>query len=344
MRSEGRGAAQARFDGEPAGGALPILPSGARHACRVLVVDDDDLVRERLAALLNARRYEVELAASGAEAMSVLSATRCHIVLTDWQMPDMDGLTLCRRVRRGVQDHYIYLLMLTIRATQHDLLAGLAAGADDYVVKGASTQEILARLDIGRRIILANQSLNPHSGSSHADAATGAYNLNYLVQHLPRELARSQRHGHPLAVLTCAIDGFVGAPSGVEAGDELLRAFVERCVGCIREGDWLARTGSDEFMIVLPETAASGARCVARKLQYLFTRAPLSLPDDSIALPVRIAVTAVEPKLDPSSTLRINALLRAAAGHSNAGPRFGEPRKAAAQVVFDHALDGRRLD
>ena len=153
------------------------------------MVDDDDLVRERLAELLNASHFDVEVAASGADAMRVLNSTRCHIVLTDWQMPDMDGLTLCRAVRSREQDHYTYVLMLTIRDTQHDMLTGLAAGADDYLVKGAPIEEILARLEVGRRIVHANNSLNQHSSSSNSDAATGAHDLGYLVEHLPRELA-----------------------------------------------------------------------------------------------------------------------------------------------------------
>jgi two-component system cell cycle response regulator len=316
MRSETAAALQATLQDDR--DAMPIAPSRAPHSCRVLVVDDDDLVRERLAALLNASHFDVEVAASGADAMRVLSSTRCHIVLTDWQMPDMDGLTLCRTVRSSEQEHYIYVLMLTIRNTRRDILTGLAAGADDYVVKGAPIEEILARLEVGRRIVRANDSRNQHPSSSHSDTATGAHNLRYLVQHLPRELARSQRHGHALAVLTCSIEGLAAAESAAPARDELLRTFVERSLGCIRKGDWLARTGRDEFMIVLPETAAAGARCVARKLRYLFVRDPLGIAEDSSASTVRIGMTAVEAKHDPDSALRIDALLRAATGRSNA--------------------------
>jgi two-component system cell cycle response regulator len=287
---------------------MPILPVMARHLCRVLVVDDDHLVRGRLSAILSASQYKVEVAASGAEALRILEETECHIVLTDWQMPDMDGLALCRKVRRRVQDNYVYVLMLTIRDTQHDLLTGLAAGVDDYVVKGASTEEIIARLEIGRRITHATNSpgaSHPHPGSTHADQATGAHNLDYLVHHLPRELSRSQRYAHALSVLTCNIDG-------LEASDVLLREFVARCEGCIRRGDWLARTGSDEFMIVLPETPARGARRVARKLRQLFAAQPLCTSADPIGFTVRIGVTTVEARNDPDGTRRIDALLRAA--------------------------------
>jgi diguanylate cyclase (GGDEF)-like protein len=282
---------------------LPLIQS---PPCRILVVDDDDLLRARLAELLNASQYEVEMAASGAEALQVLDETPCHIVLTDWKMPDMDGVTLCRLLRMRDQVHYLYVLMLTVRDTRQDMLTGLAAGADDYVVKGVPVEEILARLETGRRITRTKGSANWHVPLPHADPSTGVHNLRYLVQHLPRELARSQRYGHTLSLLTCSI-------GGAESADELSRTFVGRTVNCIRKIDWLVRTSRNEFIIVLPETTAQGARCVARKLRRLFPGDPLLQPSDSNALTVSIGVTSLEAKHDPDSTQRIDALLHSAA-------------------------------
>jgi DNA-binding response OmpR family regulator len=131
---------------------LAPLRLSSANPCRVLVVDDDPLVCTRLGMLLMAAQYEVEVAASGEEALRILETVHCHIVLTDWEMPDMDGLALCRHLRLQRRESYVYILMLTIRDSAPDLLAGLAAGADDYVVKGASVNEILARLETGRRI------------------------------------------------------------------------------------------------------------------------------------------------------------------------------------------------
>src|SRR5882757_638924 len=125
--------------------ALPG-PREAHERCRILVVDDDALVRARLAALLRASQFEVESADSAEDALRIMATTRCQVLLTDWLMPDMDGLSLCRNVRANSSDRYVYVLMLTIRSGREDLLAGLAAGADDYVVKGAPVEEILARV------------------------------------------------------------------------------------------------------------------------------------------------------------------------------------------------------
>jgi two-component system, cell cycle response regulator len=335
VRSEGS-AALPETHTLDSGGNTPIPRSPVGQPCRVLVVDDDDLVRGRLAALL-VPSYDVETAASASEALGILDAKECHIVLTDWQMPDMDGLALCRKVRRRVQNDYIYVLMLTVRDTPRDILTGLAAGVDDYVVKGAPFEEILARLEIGRRITQSKHSSSPRAPCGSTDPATGAHNLHYLAQHLPRELARSERYGHSLAVLTCRIDGFERI-SDLESGDDVLRTFVGRSQGSIRKGDWLARTSSNEFMIVLPETTAQGARTAARKLRYLFTRDPLSTTDDSIRFTVRIDVTAIEAKHGSNGTLQINALLRAVINQPQSGRPFGANTLAVGNPVASDAI------
>jgi len=292
----------------------------ALHPCRVLVVDDDDLVRSRVSALLRASNYEVETASSGEEALRVLSAKHCHIVLTDWEMPDMNGLALCRCVRVSEEDGYVYVLMLTVRDTKADMLASFAAGADDYVVKGAPVHEILARLEVGRRIVYAERSLRANRGNSHlalTDSLTGAHNLRYFVKQLSRELARSRRYGHPLAVLACSMPQFTQIRDyyGHEAAAEVLRAFISHTEGCIRtSSDWIARVGIGEFMIVLPETAARGASRVAEKLQRVLGAAEsVATRPGPISLKVAIDAIAMDAAVGPHSGVRIEELIRAAA-------------------------------
>jgi DNA-binding response OmpR family regulator len=118
--------------------------------CRALVVDDDDIARTQLVALLKRSGYDVRGAADGEEALRALAAGNCQILLTDWQMPDMNGLDLCRNVRLSRQNAEVYVMMLTVRDREQDMLIGLAAGADDYLIKGTSNEEILARLEIAR--------------------------------------------------------------------------------------------------------------------------------------------------------------------------------------------------
>jgi diguanylate cyclase (GGDEF)-like protein len=286
--------------------------------CRVLVVDDDELVRARLAALLSLGGYDVLIAGSGEEALRTVSTTDCQIVLTDWQMPHMDGLALCRALRLRDSKAYVYVLMLTVRNTKRDTLMGFAAGADDYLVKGAAAPEILARVKVAQRITRLEHSLRRRNRENRrlsvTDSLTGAYNRRYLMKYLPRELERSRRYCRPLAVLSCDIDQFkqVNDAFGREAGEKILQAFFTRAAGCIREAtDWIARSGSGEFVLVLPETPLHSANCVAKKLCHLFSSQPIPTRAGPLTVTVSIGVTTVETPEELASMSALE-LLRAA--------------------------------
>jgi two-component system cell cycle response regulator len=311
--------------------------SDAARQCRVLVVDDDELVRARLAAVLQSSDFEVELAASGNDALRIMAATRCQILLTDWQMPEMDGLTLCRNVRDHQSEDYVYVLMHTVRDSQQDLLTGLAAGVDDYVVKGAPIEELLARLEVGRRVSSRqSRTVATDTGSlGFIDPVTGAHNFSYLAKHLPLELARAKRYRHPLAILSCDVDGFthINDRFGAEAGDELLRAFVVRAGNCIRpESDWLARVAADEFVLVLPETKVHGANNVAQKLRGAFSQCSVATSAGAVSFTVSIGMAAIDPKFKRDDKPELSDLLRAAERGLHASRKRGGDQVTAAAV------------
>jgi len=312
----------------------------SKQPCRLLLVDDDDLVRTRLATVLRAAQFEVEVAASGGEALRVMNLRPCQVLLTDWQMPDMDGPALCRIVRADQRESYVYVLMLTVRDNKKDLLEGLAAGADEYVVKGGSMKELLARLEVARRITHIEHSLRVANREnlrlSVTDSLTGTNNLRYLMKHLPRELMRSRRYGHPLAVLSCDIDSFkkINDRFGHDAGNQLLQGFVKRTELCLRNSsDWLARLGGDEFMVVLPETSSVGANRVAHKLRRAYVESPVMTDSGSISFTVSVGVTAVEAAHEIEDVSKIEQLLRAADRGLYASKGLGGNRVSAATVA-----------
>jgi len=308
--------------------------------CRLLVVDDDDLVRTRLATVLRAAQFDVEAAGSADEALHVMRMRPCQVLLTDWQMPDMDGLALCRIVRADQRESYVYVLMLTVRSNKKDLLEGLAAGVDEYVVKGGSINELLARLEVARRITHIEQSLRVTNREnfrlSVTDPLTGTNNLRFLMKYLPRELVRSRRYNHPLAVLSCDIDRFkqINDRFGHEAGDQLLQGFVARTEACLRAStDWLARVGGDEFVVVLPETRAAGANLVANKLRQAYGGSPVITDAGPISFTASVGVTAVEAAHEIESVSRIEQLLRAADRGLYASKNLGGNRVSAGMVA-----------
>ena len=287
---------------ETTGNAAPA----AAPPCRVLLIDDDDLVRSRLAVLLRRSQYEVLTARTGEEALRILREAPSQIFVADSRMRDMDVLAFCRTVRRHEQGAYVYLVLSTARRNSREMLRALAAGADDCVVKGSSLQEALARIEVGRRITRRERALPTAALPSvdredgrrlSLDPLTGLPNLHSLLRSLSRELRRSQRYEHPLAVLSCDLDGFkaINERLGREAGDDLLRAFCDRAAGCLRRSsDWLARTGADEFVVVLPETALSGAVRVAAKVRQALAQEPVVTFRGPVHCTVSIGAVALE--------------------------------------------------
>lgn len=120
---------------------------------KVLVVDDQHLARDAVAYTLTAAGYEVETAADGREALVILAKGGCQLVVSDWKMPGMDGIELCRAIREGNFRGYTFFIMLSSNSRVEDTVEGLMAGADDYVSKPFNPAELVLRVNTGRRIV-----------------------------------------------------------------------------------------------------------------------------------------------------------------------------------------------
>lgn len=125
----------------------------------VLVVDDAPVWRRLLAGLLTQWGYCVYEAQDGEAALSLLAAHPINLVLSDWEMPVMDGVTLCRAIREQFHDRYIYLILLTARDSVDDLRVGFAAGADDFLRKPMNQIELQARMHAGGRVLQLEMTL-----------------------------------------------------------------------------------------------------------------------------------------------------------------------------------------
>lgn len=315
-----------------------FLLGEAQLPCGVLIVDDDPDVVRRTARLLELNGYAVHSASSAEEALRVLDTTVCQIVLTDWRMSGMGGLALCRKLRERQGSGYIYILMLTVRDSTGDILAGLAAGADDYIIKGATSAEILARLQVGRRTTHLERSLRQSNDENRrisvTDPLTGVRNRRFLTKFLPRELESSRGKNHPLAVISCDLDNFkkINDSFGHEAGDEVLQEFASRTSKCIRQGiDWIARTGGEEFLIVLPETSLLGARSAAERIRAVLAAEPMATSSGPQVITVSMGVTALETPQELSS-VSVQDLLRAADRHLFTSKHLGRDRATVAAI------------
>ena len=215
-------------------------------------------------------------------------------------------------------DGYVYALLLTARDSKEHIIAGLEAGADDYLVKPVHEPELIARLNAGRRILKLEHSLRVANQRNRilsiTDALTGAYNRRYLMEQLPRELERCRRYAYPLSVLMCDIDHFkqINDERGHAAGDDVLQQFAARAQKSIRSNsDWMARYGGEEFLIVLPETAHEGAMSVAEKIRAVIAASPFATRAGDAAVTASFGVASTGPS-GPDISLKVDALIRCA--------------------------------
>ncbi len=136
-----------------------MQPQQPTHTYPILAVEDDRTARHILARVLEKSGHEVTTALNGKEALALMAQRHYPIVITDWLMPEMDGLELCEAIRKRSSPGYIYILLLTAKDTTEDIVAGLSAGADDYLRKPFQKEELDARLNTGIRFLDLDASL-----------------------------------------------------------------------------------------------------------------------------------------------------------------------------------------
>jgi diguanylate cyclase (GGDEF)-like protein len=272
---------------------------------RVLIVEDDQMSQTLLMSALKKEGYESAVARNGQEAIDRYSQEFYPIIITDWIMPEMDGLELCRLIRSMKIDRYIYIIVLTGRNTRTQLVQGLEAGADDYIVKPFHQSELRVRLKGACRILDLESSLKKSMDEIHEisvrDRLTGIFNRVYMDHHLSQEIIRSSRYHHPLSVLMCDLDHFkiINDTYGHLAGDEVLKSCVKLISSSVRlEIDWLARYGGEEFVIVLPETDQAGALLVAERMREQIAATPVNFLGCEIDITASFGAVTLIPTIN----------------------------------------------
>jgi len=126
---------------------------------KILVAEDEPVTRKTLSRILHDFGYEVLSASDGKQAWDILQKDYIRMVISDWEMPEMDGVALCRKVRSIDYPGYVFFILLTSRNTKEDLVEGMSAGADDFIVKPFNTEELYARIRAGERILKLERDL-----------------------------------------------------------------------------------------------------------------------------------------------------------------------------------------
>ena len=304
----------------------------------ILLVDDNPVSLKLIEKILKKAGHEVTTATNGRQALELFNEKFFPIVLTDWMMPEMDGLDLCRAIRSRSQESYVFIILLTARDSKDDIVAGLQAGADDYLSKPISHPELIARLNSGIRMLELERSLKKANEEirvlSITDSLTGCFNRTYMNEHLLKEITRSKRYDHPLSVVLCDIDHFkqVNDTYGHPIGDRVLIAFAQLIRETIREKiDWVVRYGGEEFLVVLPETEFNGGCLTAERLRQAVSQMEIEEHNKTIKITASFGATGFDADTDDEK-ISPDAIINRADEHLYKAKREGRNRVCAGSL------------
>ncbi len=301
----------------PASGGKPETPASETAPLRIMVVDDQASTRQFMQAILAAAGHKVLAANNGKEALSLALEFNPQLIVTDWVMPEMDGIALCQSLRATKSGQRIYLIILTALEDEDHLIEAFEAGVDDYIVKPLNERVIKARLRAGQRVIRLQEEIERereeirHYAAELAvtnrrlqeaaltDPLTTLPNRRYGLDHLEQEWAAAKRSERPLSCLMVDVDRFkqINDNHGHDVGDAVLRQCAKILREAARAQDIVCRLGGEEFLVICPDTDAHAAAQCAERIRKKFESATFQVDDLKLRATLSIGGATRSPAL-----------------------------------------------
>jgi two-component system cell cycle response regulator len=248
----------------------------------ILVVDDEESIRDIIQESLQYAGYSCTCAEDGLKALHIMDQLSVDVVITDIQMPNMDGIELTKSIKERFDSDVIVMTGFVKDFTYEAIIE---IGASDFIQKPISMKELLIRIKrvIKERAVLSErnralealrESQKKYQELSITDGLTNLYNSRHFYNQLKRELERSNRYQHPLTLLMLDVDDFkqFNDTFGHLEGDKVLVGLAEVIQTSIRRIDSAYRYGGEEFTVILPETAGARGSHVAERIRSEFKK------------------------------------------------------------------------
>lgn len=278
---------------------------------KILLVEDDKVQAQFVREFLERKGYEVVWAENGATAIKIAKTVPVDLILLDLILPDISGHEVCRWLRLNQDTKGIPIIMLTVKTGISDKVAGLEAGADDYLPKPFDEAELNARIYASLRTKALQDELKERNRQLEdllhrlevmaiTDYLTEIYNRRHFEEILKREFARALRYNLHLSLFMCDIDHFkrINDTYGHAAGDSVLKEVARLIHSSLREIDVVGRWGGEEFIGLLTQAKKADAKKVAERiLQSVSAHKFQGLPENE-KITVSIGVASIPEDAD----------------------------------------------
>jgi len=270
---------------------------------KALVVEDDLSTRLLIKKIAENEGYEVLEAEDGYEGWKIFQKEKdnIYIALLDWMMPKMDGIELCRRIKKASVMHYVYIMFLTSKRDIEDIVEGLETGSDDYMTKPFARKELVSRIRVAERIAVLERKLNEANRKLHVlaitDPLTRILNRRELLKRLREEIYRVSREKKFYSLIMLDIDHFkrVNDTLGHTAGDMVLIEITDRIRAELRPYDLIGRYGGEEFLIGVPGANSETGKNIAERIRASICKKPFQAGNKELDISASLGLISAIP-------------------------------------------------
>lgn len=287
-----------------------LEPMEQTENMKILLVDDDADNINLLQDILKLKNYQIFTAHSGKDAFTKARELQPDLILLDIIMPGISGFGVCRQLKNDSHLKYIPIIFVSACRDIKDMVEGFRLGGVDYITKPFNKEEVLARVKthLQLKLLLEEKTklIKKLDQTSRTDSLTGLSNRRDLFEKLNYEAKRFERNQNPFSIILADIDNFkaINDAYGHGGGDFLLVEMAGILAGNSREQDIVSRWGGEEFLILLPETDASGARYLAEKYREKIESHKFCFDENQILVTMSFGVNMVFSKNDSNDLIQ----------------------------------------